>query len=161
VGTGTVDKADISLPREADTVPSIDVHAAAGLFSEQGEQTLAKELAKAALRAEGLEPTPFLLAKSWVFFHRYPESAVRTEDGAVAEDAIRIQILTPYGRLGAQARESLIREVSEIVGRVVGDPTQMERTFVLLGETVEGGWGLAGLTGDRLVEWATRHADPR
>lgn len=142
-------------------MPSIDVYAAAGLFSEQGEQTLAKELGKAALRAEGLEPTPFLLAKSWIFFHRYPESAVRTGTGTVAAGAIRIRILTPYGRLGAQARESLIREVSEIVRRVVGDPAQLERTFVLLGETAEGGWGLAGLTGDRLVEWATGHAGPQ
>jgi len=142
-------------------VPSIDVHAQAGLFSEQSEQTLSKELTEAALRAEGLELTPFLLAKSWVFFHRYPASAVRTGAGTAAAGAVRIQVLTPHGRLGTQARETLVRDVSEIVARVVGDPTQKERTFVLLGETSEAGWGLAGLTGNRLIEWATRHTAPR
>ncbi|MBS2536857.1 hypothetical protein KGQ20_29250 [Catenulispora sp. NF23] len=34
-------------------MPSIDVHAAANLFSEQDERALAAELAAAALRAEG------------------------------------------------------------------------------------------------------------
>jgi phenylpyruvate tautomerase PptA (4-oxalocrotonate tautomerase family) len=139
-------------------MPSIDVHATAGLFDAQSEEVLAKELAEAALRAEGLQPTDFLVGKSWVFFHRYAASDVRTGSGAAAERAVRIQILTPRGRLGAPERVSLIREISEIVARVAGDPTQVEHTFVLLGETADGGWGLAGLTGEPLVAWATRQA---
>jgi phenylpyruvate tautomerase PptA (4-oxalocrotonate tautomerase family) len=137
-------------------MPSIDVHAAAGLFSEQDEQVLAEELAAAALRAEGLEPTPFLLGMSWVFFHRYPAPAIRSGTGSIAAGAVRVQVLTPHGRLDPQARENLIREVSDIVARVMDDPAQIERTFVLINETAASGWGLAGLTGSRLVEWATR-----
>ncbi|MFJ9371225.1 4-oxalocrotonate tautomerase family protein [Nocardia sp. NPDC101769] len=139
-------------------VPSIDVHMPAGLFSAQSETVLAEELAGVALRAEGLEPTPFLLGKSWVFVHRYQPSSVRTGLGTVAEDAVRIQILAPQGRLGAQARATLIREATEIVVRMTGDPTQAERTFVLIGETAESVWGLAGLTGEALVAWAVERS---
>ncbi len=139
-------------------MPSIDVHVVAGLFSEDSEQVLARELAQAALRAEGLEPAPFLLEKSWVFFHRYAPSAVLTGAGTPAQHPIRIQILTPYNRLRPEVRADLVREVSAIVNRVTGDPTQSERTFVLISETADGGWGLAGFTGAQLVEWATAHA---
>jgi phenylpyruvate tautomerase PptA (4-oxalocrotonate tautomerase family) len=135
-------------------MPSIDVHVAAGLLDADSEQKLAEELGKAALRAEGLEPTEFLAGKSWVFFHHYPAADVLTGNGTPAGKVVRVQILTPHGRLGAPARAGLIREVTEIVARVVGDPAQAERTFVLLGETSEGGWGLAGLTGGALVDWA-------
>jgi phenylpyruvate tautomerase PptA (4-oxalocrotonate tautomerase family) len=142
-------------------VPSIDIHAAEGLFSDKSEQALAEELASAALRAEGLEPTPFLLEKSWVFFHRYPASAVRAGDGTTADGAVRVQVLAPFGRLTADAQAKLIQEISDIVARAAGDPAQRERTFVLISETAQGGWGLAGLTGSRLVEWATQRAGQR
>lgn len=138
----------------AKVMPSIDVHADANLFSEQDEGILAADLAAAALRAEGLEPSPFLLSKSWVFFHRHPASAVVAGDGSVAAGAVRISVLAPYGRLTPEARAGLIEQATQIVARVVGDPAQAERTFVLIGETADGGWGLAGRTGAQLVEWA-------
>ncbi|WP_370347260.1 4-oxalocrotonate tautomerase family protein [Catenulispora sp. EB89] len=139
-------------------MPSIDVHAAADLFSEKDESTLARELAEAALRAEGLEPSPFLLSKSWVFFHRHPTSAILAGDGSSATGAVRISILAPPGRLTAEARSGLVEQATRIVARVVGDPEQAERTFVLIGETGDGGWGLAGRTGAELVEWAVKRA---
>jgi phenylpyruvate tautomerase PptA (4-oxalocrotonate tautomerase family) len=141
-------------------VPSIDVHSPAGLLSPRGEQELAAELAKAALRAEGLDPSGFLLGMSWVFFHRYQPSDVLTGAGTTAENAVRVLILAPYGRLGPAARQGLIQEVSDAVARVVGDPAQRERTFVLVSETAENGWGLAGLTGRPLAEWARQQAGP-
>jgi phenylpyruvate tautomerase PptA (4-oxalocrotonate tautomerase family) len=36
------------------------------------------------------------------------------------------------------------REATEMVARVSGDPTQAGRTWVLLSEAAEGGWGIAG-----------------
>jgi len=35
-------------------------------------------------------------------------------------------------------------EVTEIVAKISGDPSQSARTWVLLTEAAEGGWGLAG-----------------
>lgn len=139
-------------------MPSIDVHATAGLLDARGEQQLAEELSNIALLAEGLEPNEFLASKAWVFFHRYPEADVLAGNGKPAGKVARIQILTSYGRLSVAARSNLIRETTEILCRIVGDPTQAERTFVLLCDQSEGGWGLAGLTGAPLVAWAAERA---
>jgi phenylpyruvate tautomerase PptA (4-oxalocrotonate tautomerase family) len=37
-----------------------------------------------------------------------------------------------------------VKEISEIVRKISGDPSQASRTWVLLTEAAEGGWGLAG-----------------
>ena len=36
------------------------------------------------------------------------------------------------------------RSSAEIVAKISGDPTQAERTWALLTEAAEGGWGIAG-----------------
>ena len=41
-------------------------------------------------------------------------------------------------------QKQLVAEAAEIVGRISGDPSQAERTWVLLTEAAEGGWGIAG-----------------
>lgn len=142
-------------------MPSIDVHADAQLFSEQDERTLAAELSEAALRAEGREPSPLLLSKSWVFFYRHPASAVLAGDGSAATGAVRVSILAPPGRLTPEARTELVAAATRIVTRVVGDPEQKARTFVLVSEAGQGGWGLATTHGHDHTETAgTRIARP-
>jgi phenylpyruvate tautomerase PptA (4-oxalocrotonate tautomerase family) len=37
-----------------------------------------------------------------------------------------------------------VAEATEIVARISGDPSQAGRTWVLLTEAAEGGWGIAG-----------------
>ena len=41
-------------------------------------------------------------------------------------------------------QKRLVAEVTEIVAKISGDPSQSARTWVLLTEAAEGGWGLAG-----------------
>jgi phenylpyruvate tautomerase PptA (4-oxalocrotonate tautomerase family) len=38
----------------------------------------------------------------------------------------------------------LVKEATEIVAKISGDPSQAGRTWVLLTEAAEGGWGIAG-----------------
>jgi phenylpyruvate tautomerase PptA (4-oxalocrotonate tautomerase family) len=38
----------------------------------------------------------------------------------------------------------LTREVTDVVAKHSGDPSQGRRTWVLLSEAAEGGWGIAG-----------------
>jgi phenylpyruvate tautomerase PptA (4-oxalocrotonate tautomerase family) len=38
----------------------------------------------------------------------------------------------------------VVRELTDIVAAAAGDPTLTERTWVLLTESPEGGWGVAG-----------------
>jgi phenylpyruvate tautomerase PptA (4-oxalocrotonate tautomerase family) len=47
----------------------------------------------------------------------------------------------------------VVKELTEIVAAAAGDATQAERTWVLLTESPEGGWGMAGhaYTSDDIV----------
>jgi len=49
------------------------------------------------------------------------------------------------GALTRDGQKQLVKEVTEIVTRISGDPTQATRTWVLLTEATEGGWGIVGV----------------
>jgi phenylpyruvate tautomerase PptA (4-oxalocrotonate tautomerase family) len=53
-------------------------------------------------------------------------------------------VLTPPGVLNRTGQRSFVAEATEIVARTANDPTQAARTWVLLTEAAEGGWGIAG-----------------
>jgi phenylpyruvate tautomerase PptA (4-oxalocrotonate tautomerase family) len=46
--------------------------------------------------------------------------------------------------LNRAGQKSFVAEATEIVAKIAGDPTQAGRTWVLLTEAAEGGWGIAG-----------------
>jgi phenylpyruvate tautomerase PptA (4-oxalocrotonate tautomerase family) len=46
--------------------------------------------------------------------------------------------------LSRAGQQQLVKEITEIVTTISGDPTQASRTWVLLTEAAEGGWGLFG-----------------
>ncbi len=72
-----------------------------------------------------------------------PPAAVHT---AATDSArtVRVQIITPPAALTRAGQKQLVKEVTEIVTRISRDPTQAGRTWVLLTEAAEGGWGLSG-----------------
>jgi phenylpyruvate tautomerase PptA (4-oxalocrotonate tautomerase family) len=59
-----------------------------------------------------------------------------------------VQIITPPGSLNREGQHQLVREATEIVTRISGDEGQATRTWVILAEAAEGGWGLAGTAFD-------------
>ena len=75
--------------------------------------------------------------------HRLPTTAVHTAQTASAR-TVRVQVLTPPGALNRAGQKRLVAEVTGIVAKISGDPSQSARTWVLLTEAAEGGWGLAG-----------------
>jgi phenylpyruvate tautomerase PptA (4-oxalocrotonate tautomerase family) len=52
--------------------------------------------------------------------------------------------MTPPAALSRDGQKQLVREITEIVTKLSGDPSQAFRTWVLLTEATEGGWGIAG-----------------
>ena len=46
--------------------------------------------------------------------------------------------------LNRDGQKQLVAEATQIVARIAGDPSQTTRTWVLLTEAAEGGWGIAG-----------------
>ena len=98
----------------------------------------------AVLRAEGVaSPGPFHLNNTAAFIHRMDPHAVHT---AATDSArtVRVQVITPPAALTREGQRRLVKEVTEIVTKVSGDPTQASRTWVILTEAAEGGWGLSG-----------------
>ncbi|MEV6926457.1 tautomerase family protein [Dactylosporangium sp. NPDC051485] len=125
-------------------MPMIDVYAPADLFPAGADRELAARLTAALLRAEGVaEPGPAHTANTGAYIHRLPAGAVHT---AATDSArtVRVQVLTPPGVLTREGQQELVAEATRIVTEVSGDPTQSARTWVLLTEAAEGGWGIAG-----------------
>ena len=125
-------------------MPMIDVYAAADLFPEGADRALAEELTAALLRAEGVTaPGPAHINNTGAYIHRMPASAVHT---AATDSArtVRVQVITPPGILTRDGQRRLVADATEIVARIAGDPSQAGRTWVLLSEAAEGGWGIAG-----------------
>ena len=46
--------------------------------------------------------------------------------------------------LSREGQKQLVADVTQIVARIAGDPSQGGRTWVLPTEAAEGGWGIAG-----------------
>ena len=125
-------------------VPMIDVYAADDLFPPGGERQLGEELTFALLRAEGvLSPGPTHLNNTGAYLHRMLPQDVQTAASATAR-TVRVQIVTPPSVLTREAQRQLVKEATEIVAKISGDPSQSGRTWVLLTEAAEGGWGIAG-----------------
>lgn len=125
-------------------MPMIDVYAVADLFPADADRRLGLELTAAVLRAEGVtKPGPFHLQNTAAFIHRLDPTGLTTADGAGARN-VRVQVITPPGALSRDGQRLLVKEATEIVSKISGDPTVAQRTWVLLSEAAEGGWGIAG-----------------
>ena len=125
-------------------MPMIDVYAAADLFPAGTDRELGEALTKAVLRAEGVAtPGAFHLDNTAAYIHRMPAATVQTAQTAEAR-TVRVQVITPPGSLNRDGQKQLVKEATEIVTRISGDPTQAARTWVLLTEAAEGGWGMFG-----------------
>src|SRR5438046_6897918 len=134
-------------------MPMIDVYAPANLFPLRTDCVLGKELTMAVLRAEGVaSPGPFHLNNTAAFIHRMDPHSVHT---AATDSArtVRVQVITPPAALTREGQRRLVKEVTEIVTKVSGDPTQTGRTWVILTQPAEGGWRLSG-TAFRREEFA-------
>jgi len=121
-------------------MPMIDVYAAAGTFSDS--HTLARDLAAAVMRWEQVPDLPLFASNTAAFVHELDATAISNVAGD--SDYVRVQVLTPAGVLDRDKQLGVVEELTEIVAAAAGDASLNERTWVLLTESPEGGWGIAG-----------------
>ena len=57
---------------------------------------------------------------------------------------VRVQVLTPVGVLDCDKQLGVVPDLTDIVAAAAGDPTLTERTWFLITESPEGGWGMQG-----------------
>jgi|ERR1039457_1102765 phenylpyruvate tautomerase PptA (4-oxalocrotonate tautomerase family) len=121
-------------------MPMIDVYAASGTFKAKHE--LAQNLAAAVMRWEQVPPISLFKKNTAAFVHDLPDDSLSNVAGD--SNYVRVQVLTPTGVLDRDKQLGVVKELTEIVATAAEDPTLAERTWVLITESPEGGWGING-----------------
>ncbi len=121
-------------------MPMIDAYAVAGTFSNKHQ--LAVDLATAVMTIERVPDIPMFRENTAAFIHDLPDNSLANVDGDT--NYVRVQVLTNSGALDRDKQLAVVRKLTEIVAAAAGDPTLAGRTWVLLTEAPDGGWGLNG-----------------
>ena len=121
-------------------MPMIDVYAKEGTFRDR--KALAKNLAAAVMRWEKVPEISLFKDNTAAFIHDLSADAISNVSGD--SNYVRVQVLTPIGVLDRDKQLGVVRELTDIVAAAADDPTLTQRTWVLLTESPEGGWGVRG-----------------
>jgi phenylpyruvate tautomerase PptA (4-oxalocrotonate tautomerase family) len=121
-------------------MPMIDVYAAKGTF--QDPHQLASDLARTLMTIEGVPDIPMFRQNTAGFVHEMDDPAISNVDGD--SSYVRVQVLTNAGALDRDKQLSVVSQFTELVVAAADDAALSDRTWVLLTEAVEGGWGLGG-----------------
>jgi phenylpyruvate tautomerase PptA (4-oxalocrotonate tautomerase family) len=121
-------------------MPMIDVYAAQGTFHDP--HALASELARTLMIIEGVPDIPMFRQNTAGFVHEMEGPSIANVNGD--SSYVRVQVLTNAGALDRDKQLAVVSQFTDLVAAAADDPTLPERTWVLLTEAVQGGWGLGG-----------------
>ncbi len=121
-------------------MPMIDVYATAGTFADKHQ--LATDLAAAVMAVEQVPDIPMFRQNTAAFIHELPAGDLSNVAGDTGY--VRIQVLTNAGALDRDKQIAVVERLTAIAASAAGDLSQAERTWVLLTEAPDGGWGIAG-----------------
>ena len=121
-------------------MPMIDVYATGGTFADP--KALARELAATLMKIEGVPDIPMFRKNTAAFVHDLPVGALSNVEGD--SNYVRVQVLTNAGALDRDKQLAVVQQFTDLVAAATGDASLTYRTWVLLTEAIEGGWGLAG-----------------
>jgi len=118
----------------------IDVYAASGTFTDK--HRLARDLATAVMTIEQVPDIPMFRKNTAAFIHELPADSLSNVDGD--SSYVRVQVLTNAGALDRDKQLAVVARLTDLIAGAAGDPGLIERTWVLLTEAPDGGWGLSG-----------------
>ena len=121
-------------------MPMIDAYVSSGTFADPHK--LAVDLASTLMRIEQVPDIPMFRQNTAAFVHEMPSDSLSNVDGD--SSYVRVQVLTNAGALDRDKQLQVVRQFTDIVAEAAGDPTLADRTWVLITEAPDGGWGLAG-----------------
>jgi hypothetical protein len=94
------------------------------------------------MRIEGVPDIPMFRKNTAAFIHNLPADALSNVVGD--SNYVRVQVLTNAGALDRDKQLAVVRRFTDLIASAAADASLADRTWVLLTEAVEGGWGLAG-----------------
>jgi phenylpyruvate tautomerase PptA (4-oxalocrotonate tautomerase family) len=121
-------------------MPMIDIYAVTGTFADKKQ--LAIDAANTVKMIEGVPDIPMFRQNTAAFVHELPKGTLANVDGD--ENHVRVQVLTNEGALDREKQLAVVEQLTKLMSTAAGDETLQERTWVLLTEAKEGGWGLWG-----------------
>jgi len=121
-------------------MPMIDIYAVGGTFADTHK--LAQEAANIVKTVEQVPDIPMFRKNTAAFVHALPEAALANVDGD--STYVRIQVTTNAGALDRDKQIEVVRKLTQLAASAAKDPGLLERTWVILVEAAEGGWGLKG-----------------
>jgi phenylpyruvate tautomerase PptA (4-oxalocrotonate tautomerase family) len=126
--------------REGKLMPMIDIYAKVGTFADT--KKLATDAATTVKNVEGVPDIPMFRKNTSGFVHELPENAIANVD--VDNNYVRVQVLTNKGALDRDKQIEVVKQLTNLVASSAGDDSLKDRTWVLLTEAADGGWGLWG-----------------
>ena len=135
-------------------MPMIDIYATAGTFSDP--HALARAAAAAVKSIEQVPDIAMFRKNTAAFVHELKSGAMSNVDGD--SNYVRVQVLTNAGALDRSKQIAVVRQLTDLVAKAAGDESLKDRTWVVLTEAVQGGWGLWGHahTNDEIVTAAKK-----
>jgi phenylpyruvate tautomerase PptA (4-oxalocrotonate tautomerase family) len=121
-------------------MPMIDIFAAEGTFTDP--HRLAMNAAAAVKAVEQVPDIPMFRKNTAAFVHELPREAMANVDGD--SNYVRVQVLTNFGALDNEKKLAVVRKLTDLVVDAANDLSLADRTWVLLTEAPDGGWGLWG-----------------
>lgn len=121
-------------------MPMIDIYATAGTFADPHK--LAIEAAATVKSIEQVPDIPMFRKNTAAFVHELDKGAISSVDGD--SNYVRVEVLTNAGALDRTKQVAVVRQLTDLIATAAGDESLKQRTWVLLTEAVDGGWGLWG-----------------
>ena len=121
-------------------MPMIDVYAVEGTFADK--RALAVALATAVKEIEQVPDIAMFRKNTAAFVHDLLPDALANVDGDGSY--VRVQVLTNAGALDREKQLAVVAKLTDLVVDAAGDEQLRNKTWVLLTEAPEGGWGLWG-----------------
>ena len=133
-------------------MPMIDLYARSGTFPDRHK--LAVDLATTLMVIEGVPDIPMFRRNTAAFVHELDDESLSNVDGD--STYVRVQVLTNAGALNREKQLAVVAQFTALVAAASGDQDLADRTWVLLTEAPDGGWGLGGHanTNEELVQAA-------
>ena len=85
---------------------------------------------------------PMFRKNTAAFVHELFAGDLSNVDGD--SNYVRVQVLTNAGALDREKQLAVVAQLTAVVAAAAGDPSLPDRTWVLLTDAPDGGWGLKG-----------------